>query len=57
MSMELGEEQFLTTWGSVTLEPIKLKFGIIDYVRHTKYSRQHGFQRTANHYLVHYKHP
>ena len=33
-SMEIEEWRFSTTWGSVTLEPIELKFGMIDYIRH-----------------------
>jgi len=32
--MENGDWRFLTIWGSGTLEPIELKFGMIDYVRH-----------------------
>ena len=29
-----GEWRFSTIWGSETLEPIELKFGTINYVRH-----------------------
>ena len=30
-----GRERFSATWGSETPEPIKLKFGKIDYAQHT----------------------